>query len=153
MVKNTKMLKYKVKKIDDKLILTSTDIQVGDKVRSFNYPEQEEREVVNLRTSKKLVGAEDHSEIYHLADIQYPNEVNTSAVTGFFKVIGEISEDALPYTKEGDEFDEDSVQEIWDSSTGWRKHKIGELKDSDKPRWYGRKLPILLIKGPCGHFH
>ena len=81
---------YKAKFIDGKLMLISTDIQVGDKVRSFNYPEQEEREVLNLRTSKKLVGAENHSEIYHLADIQYPNEINTAAVSNFFKVIGEI---------------------------------------------------------------
>lgn len=73
-----------------KLFLCSRDIQVGDKVRSFNYPEQEEREVMKLRTSKKLVGAENHSEIYHLADIQYPNEINTAAVSNFFKVIGEI---------------------------------------------------------------
>lgn len=94
---------YKAKLIDGKLMLISTDIQVGDKVRSFNYPEQEEREVLNLRTSKKLVGAKDHSEIYHLADIQYPNEVNTAAVSNFFKIIGKISPEAT-WVKEGDEY-------------------------------------------------
>ena len=124
---------YKAKLIDGKLMLISTDIQVGDKVRSFNYPEQEEREVLNLRTSKKLVGAKDHSEIYHLADIQYPNEVNTSAVTGFFKVIGEISPDAT-WVKEGDEFDESDIDH-----GGWVDEDL--------------KTILIKIKGPCGHFH
>lgn len=102
---------YKAKLIDGKLMLISTDIQVGDKVRSFNYPEQEEREVLNLRTSKKLVGAKDHSEIYHLADIQYPNEVNTAAVSNFFKIIGKISPEAT-FVTEGMEFSEDEIKFI-----------------------------------------
>lgn len=90
-----------------KLFLCSRDIQVGDKVKSFNYPEQLEREVVNLRTSKKLVGAKDHSEIYHLADIQYPNEVNTAAVSNFFKVIGEI---LTPGITENQQFTEKEIE-------------------------------------------
>ncbi len=140
---------YKAKLIDGKLMLISTDIQVGNKVRSFNYPEQEEREVLNLRTSKKLVGAKDHSEIYHLADIQYPNEVNTAAVSNFFKIIGKISPEAT-WIKEGDEFDKEELNY--------------QCYNKEKDYWYFAKyrgmweeaLPEhrrIQIKGPCGHFH
>lgn len=92
-----------------KLFLCSRDIQVGDKVKSFNYPEQYEGELVNLRTSKKLVGAKDHSEIYHLADIQYPNDSHciTAAISNFFKVIGEI---LTPGIVENQEFTEDEIK-------------------------------------------
>ena len=94
-----------------KLFLCSRDIQIGDKVKSFNYPEQYEGELVNLRTSKKLVGAKDHSEIYHLADIQYPNDSHciTAAISNFFKVIGEI---LTPGIVENQEFTEDEVKSL-----------------------------------------
>ena len=142
MVQNIQM--YKAKLIDEKLMLTSTDIQVGDKVKCFNYPEQPEREVVNLRTSKKLVGTKDHSEIYHLVDIQYPNEVNTSAVTGFFKVIGEISPDAT-WVKEGDEIEEYEAEMFYKTKNGWKLlDTFIELAE---------KKYFITVKGPCGHFH
>lgn len=149
------MQMYKAKFIDGKLMLTSSDIQVGDKVRSFNYPEQEEREVVNLRTSKKLVGAEDHSEIYHLVDIQYPNEVNTSAVTGFFKVIGEISPNAT-WVKQGDTFTEDEIA-FHPTKGFWMFIPFSEDKVATetflKSDLLEKGIWVVGIKGPCGHFH
>lgn len=141
---------FKFKKA--KLFLCSRDIQVGDKVRSFNYPEQEEREVINLRVSKKMVGKDTHSEIYHLADIQYPNEIGTAAVSQFFKVIGEISPDAT-WVQEGDEFDEDEVQECIGQPHSKQAIPVIEPWKSkilkDKPECF----IVFKIKGQCGHFH
>lgn len=138
----------------NKLFLCSRDIQIGDKVKSFNYPEQYEGELVNLRTSKKLVGAKDHSEIYHLADIQYPNDSHciTAAISNFFKVIGEISPEAK-WVKEGDEFDEEQLGWlVWDT-------RFPEDDDifydfSDEPEIKGKhSFKVICIMGPCGHFH
>lgn len=143
MTDNTGCYRDKSKKV--KLFLCSRNIQVGDKVKSFNYPEQEEREVVNLRTSKKLVGAENHSEIYHLVDIQYPNEINTAAVSNFFKVIGEISPEAT-WVKEGDRFDKTEIK--W---TPWGKEFDWEVLNSNGELPYPNAT--ISIKGPCGHFH
>jgi hypothetical protein len=129
-----------------KLFLCSRDIQVGDKVKSFNYPEQPEFEVKNIRISKKVVGKQNHSEIYHLADIQYPNEVSTSSVSNFFKVIGEISPEAT-WVKEGDKFGILEVKIVGENSWGER-HSIGLYKKRDNPKVYCE------IKCPtCKHFH
>lgn len=123
-----------------KLFLCSRDIQVGDKVRSFNYPDNE-AEVENLRVSKKSVGLEDHSEIYHLVDLKYKEgDIQTSAISQFFKVIGEVSPEAI-WIKEGMEFDGIEV-----SLTQNQYIPIG---------WHGDNNPkTVYIKCPqCNTFH
>lgn len=52
-----------------------------------------------------------------------------------YRVIGEISPEALSYIKEGDEFDKDEIVPIY-----WNNEEKQGLA------WYA-------IKGPCGHFH
>jgi len=138
-----------------KLFLCSRDIKIGDRVKSFNYPEQNEGEVVDLRTSEKLVRAKDHSEIYHLADIQYPNDSSfvTAAISNFFKVIGEISQEAI-WVKEGDEFDE---YQIWCKNISfWGDHYVmiqPHAWKEPRPIDKGWSDEIIKLKGPCGHFH
>lgn len=95
-----------------KLFLCSRDIQVGDIVKTRYYE--------------------------GLKDFHCGNEGARQAAinNGSFKIIGEISPDALRYVKEGDEFDE------------------GEWKDEEDK--FDRKNYndlYKLIKGPCGHFH
>lgn len=142
-----------------KLFLCSRDIKIGDKVKTFNYPEQNEGKIINLRTSKKLVGAKDHSEIYHLADIQYSHESSptTAAISNFFKVVGEISPEAT-WVKEGDEFDEDDFRKRWYSvrRETFLPHTYmdaDEYTNLGEERRAGNLKIFIQIKGPCGHFH
>lgn len=118
-----------------KLFLCSRDIQVGDKVLCpMPYKNNKLEEFVIV----------ERPENYHLdmlvgkfsdgREMKEPAYLNQMA----FKVIGEISPDAIFYVKEGDEFDEDQISIVY---------KIrGSISD---------KLEVLFvkIKGPCGHFH
>jgi len=65
-----------------------------------------------------------------------------------FQVIGEISPEAT-WVKEGDEFDESSVSEVWqgtDNVVGTDAGPDDYYKNLNHPSWFK-------IKGPCGHFH
>lgn len=126
------MLKYKVKEIEGKLVLTSSDIKIGDKVY-YNGKE-------------------------HIVTINSLESARASRNT--FKVIGEVSPDALGYVKEGDEFDEDQIQRQIYNDSGvdfpWENYD----EDSgvwDENYWYSDELTSedkrIQIKGPCGHFH
>jgi hypothetical protein len=91
-----------------KLFLCSRDIQVGDKFTRGDIAE----------TALDIVEG----------DIQFKDTKNLMQcgtdflfywpVKECFKVIGEISPDALSYVKEGDEFDEDEVQWCYRESVG-----------------------------------
>lgn len=59
-----------------------------------------------------------------------------------YKIIGEISKDALSYIKEGDEFGEEDI------STSAFIKSIEPL-----PEFGALGKNYVLIKGPCGHFH
>ena len=82
-MEDTQKLKYKVKSIDGKMMLTSSDIQVGDK-----YYNQR----LNLWGDAHVL----------------PSDPADKCI----KVIGEISPDALSYVKEGDEFDEEGARTV-----------------------------------------
>lgn len=94
-----------------KLFLCSRDIQIGDGM------------VMECLTN----GNYEIFQIDTLNDI-FPDMIKEGSQ---FKIIGEISPDALSYVKEGDEFDENQVIYASVDYIGWR----------------------YKIKGPCGHFH
>ncbi len=73
-----------------KLMLCSREVKVGDKMRMTDNPflEVEWTEKLDFSKSNTFTGTDPDA----------------------FKVIGEISPDALEYVKEGDEFDEDVVR-------------------------------------------
>lgn len=71
-----------------------------------------------------------------------------------FKVIGEISPDALGYVKEGDEFGEDDIRIGAGSIMNARFHFV-PFEGDDQKEWFpnnGWEL-YTQIKDPCGHFH
>ena len=116
-----------------KLFLCSRDIQVGDKVR--------------METGEELICYEKYGTLYTKGE--YELEVFPDRD---FKVIGEISPDALSYVKEGDEFEESEFRlfakhrsfkdmDYW--ITDWEE--LSSLKE--------KYTVIVEIKGPCGHFH
>lgn len=123
MVQNIQM--YKAKLIDGKLILTSTDIHVGDKVQEW-YGNKLYREYI----VDEIYQDKDSEGTIHTM-IKGGNEAVDSK--NCFKVVGEISPEAT-WVREGDEFDEDEVTEPMFKDVG-----------SFKKYCY--------IKGPCGHFH
>lgn len=90
-----------------KLFLCSRDIKVGDMVSH----------VIGAITYILKVGS--YSDMIALQGLNA------------FKVIGEISTDALAYVKEGDEFDDENCEWI------------------DVPKYH----TCISIKGPCGHYH
>lgn len=104
-----------------KLFLCSREIQVGDKTRHKN-------------------GAE--SVLVPLSE----EDAKYRARNGFFKVIGEISPEALAYVKEGDEFKEDE----WEGYTDLGLRLGSPI---NKGGYKGSKPLLITIKGPCGHFH
>lgn len=94
-----------------KLFLCSRDIQVGDKIKDEG----------------------DLSQEFELNNEYYLRLYKEKGCTNHFKVIGEISPDAISYVTEGQEFEES---------------KVGRC-------FYGDTCPggKVKIKGPCGHFH
>lgn len=126
------MKKYFCKSLkeDGKLFLCSRDIKLDDK---FIHPVYGELTALVIEDG------------WIQSDFENPNyKTNIDLV---YKVIGEISSDALYYVKKGDEFDEDeiafTIYEPWEEP--WQvSHK--EWLDSD----FHKNIQIL---GPCGHFH
>lgn len=126
-----------------KLFLCSRDIQVGDKVYG------REEKVIDAGLCLAL----DCPDVYE------------AITSDHFKVIGEISPDALSYVKEGDEFDEEQV-ELWIKAEQWQTgDEFAEEYGPDEEEWktfkvgevapnYGYIISkFVYIKGPCGHFH
>lgn len=128
--------KNKAVKIDNKLFLCSKNIQVGDNA-FYN---------IGYKTEPKSIEDECDLDFIHRSD--------------GYKVIGEISPDALSYVKEGQEYDEsevgilynfigeDSENTLYSIDVFWKEAK----------RWYRNYIPDYIkpdiaIKGPCGHFH
>lgn len=107
-----------------KLFLCSRDIKVGDK---YWYIDVTENNKIHKGISNIIEVAPEPDG--HLA-VMFDN--NTFLwIEEVFKVVGEISLDALSYVKEGDEFDEDDVYSFSHNKTN----------------------KIYSIKGSCGHFH
>lgn len=138
-----------------KLFLCSRDIQIGDKVLCpMPYQNNKLEEFIITEKPKN----------YHLdmlvgrfadgREMKEPAYLNQST----FKIIGEISPDALSYIKEGDEIDENHV-EAWYYDDLHKSFllKVGRLSvlqvDEEKWRELRGVRTIFKIKGQCGHFH
>jgi hypothetical protein len=122
---------YSTKFIDGKLMLTSSDIQVGDKVYA-NYSTEDNSIIINNKTELTLA----------LMSTPKP-----------YKVIGEISEQAI-WVKEGDDFNEEDIKSSYKDSSGATIHEqwYSKMKKYDKSR--AKCFTVLYkIKGPCGHCH
>jgi hypothetical protein len=117
------MEKYFVKNIENKLILCSRNIQVGDDFQDENG---------NKFVCTSIDKVYPHKSIYS----EGKWEKDWHDKTKCFKVIGEISPDAT-WVTEGMEFEEAEVKRI----------AIGISNP------IGSKYHIYQIKGPCGHFH
>lgn len=147
-----------------KLFLCSRDIQVKDEL-TFFWGDGREEDGFFKRKVKALDKVGDVRKLGESGitkgHIEYEMEKegyfwNTDFA---YKVIGEISSDALAYVKESDEFDEGDIKRdvlIKDTFDNEYEHlnpkgneKIRELSDTEK---IIKELPIK-IKGPCGHFH
>jgi hypothetical protein len=116
-----------------KLFLCSRDIQVGDKV----WYENMEQTVLTIDNG-----------LVHLS-------TGIKAKLGKpYKIIGEISPDALSYVKEGDEFDEEQVNIIlgYPVVTGQEKYYDTEYECYMQRDVY-KYIAKCQIKGPCGHYH
>lgn len=108
-----------------KLFLCSMDIQVGDTCILPDWPKQ-----------KKVTDSDDA--IYF-------------SKQGGYKVIGEISPEALSFVKEGQEFDEREIEFIAQGA-GTIYYKLNPKEFEDK--FVGAYLTYYIkVKGPCGHFH
>jgi hypothetical protein len=110
------------------MFLCSRDIQVGDKVQCFVEGE------------------------WKYCDLFHPEEVEEWEKEGAFKVIGEISPDALSYVREGQEFEEGDIQLMFFkgshagiSGSTERIKELSALADNTELR--------ARVKGPCNHFH
>lgn len=103
-----------------KLFLCSKDIKVGDKITNG---------------------------ILHQSFSNFQNK-EAHIKAGWFKIIGEISPEALSYTKEKMEYN--GTQIAWDATEG--TDEIFLLNDDFSPIPKDYK-GIIYIKGPCGHFH
>jgi hypothetical protein len=108
-----------------KLFLCSRDIQVGD--REIYTP-----------TGIKL----EH-------EVKFEDMATVASKEGWFKVIGEISPDALPYVKEGQEFDDNMVEFYISENPPWEGW--GRATVEKYCGWKGMKT--IKIQGPCSHFH
>jgi len=103
-----------------KLLLCSRDIQVGDECYIAGR---------NFLPPTYLATQMDFSAKYE----------SIQMLKGAFKVIGEISPDALSFVTEGDEFDEEEI--------------VVSRKPMKKYIENNPYCKIVNIKGPCGHFH
>jgi hypothetical protein len=130
---------HEMKKV--KLFLCSRDIQVGDKVKFKLSPSTVE---VDAECMERI----DFQSTVVIKDGDF--KVHTTCPDQFnmcYKIIGEISPDALGYVKEGDAFDENQI----------KLHKIckgvpnlGLCVLSKCCEFFDA---VYKIKGPCGHFH
>lgn len=128
-----------------KLFLCSRDIQIGDKV-SYQMEGFGIAEGVF-----ESIGEEEGIRYYNIVGkdsiyIYYVDSPEVNPISEHpFKVIGEISPDALPYVKEEDEFDEDQWRSVMDDIDG-----IYVDKEKNIPLSEGY---FIQIKCPWGHFH
>lgn len=147
------------------LFLCSEDIKVGDKIYATDPPDKD----LILREWTE-----------HL-DLDIPNSISGLGVKGF-KIIGEISQDALSYVDNNDEFDEEQIQQLVeikmfeDDYYDEKDKKIDldevlkeelthkSIERYEKLNFYKWKDAVdeievkiyyktYKIKGPCGHFH
>lgn len=120
-----------------KLFLCSEDIKLNDKYFHDSFCPYPDGEIADTNT--KVMDA------HMMITNEGPDyEGDTS-----FKVIGQISPDALSFVKEGDEFDEEDwkwVTYSFDMEIIIPKDKMIDINQKDHPI-------SLQIKGPCGHFH
>lgn len=98
-----------------KLFLCSADIQVGDKKVCLIYPHRTSHPF-SLREHEWVAEVKFEHQLKFLTGLR-----DNGAGNELFKVIGEISPDALNYVKEGDEFDEDQVI-MYDSFEKWEEN-------------------------------
>jgi hypothetical protein len=144
-----------------KLFLCSKDIQVGDNIDC-------EYSVDRVHFHKVGEIARDAGDWGWELRIEEPNPsqpLKSRLFTEFipkdyaFKVIGEISSDALGYITEGAEFDEEQIKrdilikDTFDNDYTHYHPKGDEafiIKGSTEE--FIKEYPIK-IKGPCGHFH
>lgn len=119
------MKKYSTKIIEGKLMLISRDIQVGDKVYCSESKPTPWCKVEWIVDDSIGVTIEDST--------NYSQDIFTPDLDKIFKVIGEISSDALSYVKKGDEFNENQIKPFDLVATP--------------------SIKGIRIKGPCGHFH
>lgn len=144
-VQNTQM--YKVKLIDGKLVLTSSDIQVGDEII--------------------WIGTGNSPQTPFGTKMKYDIPITSGKVhENWVKVIGEISPEAAKWIKEGQEFSEGEVRKLveleiyhadWEPQFQDRSIYL-KIEDSYTPKnekVYHESITneILQIKCPhCGTF-
>lgn len=113
-----------------KLFLCSRDIQAGDTFFDNVGRKWENAEECYAKVAREA------------------NEKNFEYGKGSYKIIGEISPNAI-WVKEGDEFDEEEINKMADLSSTFH--------DNFEPWIEGREnlgyKCVVFIKGPCGHFH
>lgn len=167
-MEDTQKLKYKAKLIGEKMMLVSSDIQVGDKVTSwFHSHENGDSYITSI--------VEEASKVYEdFANYKLKHgELKFSSLGKFiFKVIGEISPEAT-WVTENQEFDENEIKlttpfkykEGWEIIYRQGKDRLTDKIQQVRPyspsfginRWEILDLQpedcIYQIKGPCGHFH
>jgi hypothetical protein len=116
-----------------KLFLCSRDIQVGDIVLC-NY----------------IGGKEKEWKVVDKADKSTTNIfIKTALKLGAYKVIGEISPDALSYVKEGQSYDESELELCSSLGEGYDPKYLREIETLKKHH----DGIYVKIKGSCGHFH
>lgn len=144
-----------------KLFLCSRDIQVGDKI----FCESTQRFGVASTIIK------DNQNTISYLSIKYKPEQKTGWAIfpdEAFKVIGEISLDALSYVKEGDEFTDGQIKldirqkreclcEVKGQYRSQAQQSCKYMEDDYRGGDFcTRKSDFVYqvqIKGPCGHFH
>lgn len=124
------------------MFLCSRDIKVGDKV-------------INPDTLIEEELTQEIWDYFHATQSMWKSQP-------YFKVVGKISPDALPYVKECQEFDEDQIMGVWyEPYDGDDYIPIKDFADfvrkQNLKRREGYKIKtkdcLYAIKGPCGHFH
>lgn len=144
------MSKYKAKIIESKLMLISKDIQIGDVIRSSGEGDG------NTNSAYGSYDITKEHKVLHESKSGRGWITDTVMLTKLtsFKVIGEISPDALSYVKEGQEFDEEQISEKWYGReylplSTWINHSKN-YPDLKKEHFVSS---FIYIKGPCDHFH
>lgn len=138
-----------------KLFLCSRDIQVGDNIIADYIVDKGGEYEMHVHKEGEILNDKDFDDHWQIKtkDTFYQSGYATewALKKGCFKIIGEISPDALGYVKEGDEFDENDVHRnhiCYDSpgNTGCCLHCSRSMGCDSQDYNY-------MIKGPCGHFH
>jgi hypothetical protein len=109
-----------------KLFLCSRDIQIGDKLTGWS-------------NKTHYTAIKEDIELFKKSGVD----------SQIFKVVGEISPDALSYVKEGDEFDKEQLRLRF---TNMHYELLSGSYDFE-PEKCNESFMRIAIKGPCGHFH